>query len=235
VEIKLEDPSRHSNSNLKIHDNEDLQNRRNESLSAEKNEFLSTSESEELVRENLESSSKFTEFQKNSMRELKIGKIVVNISVGKSGDPLEKAITILKNLTEQRPCIRRAKQTIRTFGIRKNEPISCMVTLRKTKADTFLRKALRAKGNWISPRSFDRNGNFAFGIKEHIDIEGQRYYPNLGIVGMDVMVTVERPGFRVARRKRARSKIGNSHRVTKEESIEFVKNIFGVEVNAPVE
>ena len=37
-------------------------------------------------------------------------------------------------------------------------------------------------------------GNFAFGIKEHIDMSGTRYDPNLGIIGMDVMVSVERPG-----------------------------------------
>ncbi|UCH58193.1 MAG: 50S ribosomal protein L5 [Candidatus Bathyarchaeota archaeon] len=164
------------------------------------------------------------------MRDLKIGKVVVNITTGQSGEPLEKAMTILENLTGQRPCTRRAKQTIRTFGIRRNEPISCMVTLRGSKAEEFLRKTFLAVGNRINPRSFDRSGNFAFGIREHIDIPGERYDPNLGIVGMDVMATVERPGYRVSRRRRARSKVGTSHRVTREESIEFIKQSFGVEV-----
>lgn len=165
-----------------------------------------------------------------SMRELKIGKVVINITTGQSGEPLDRAMTILENLTGQRPCTRRAKQTIRTFGIRRNEPISCMVTLRGERAETVLRKTFQAVGNALNQRSFDREGNFAFGIKEHIDIPGQRYNPSLGITGMDVMVTVERPGYRVARRKRGRGRVGRSQKVTRDESIEFIKSHFGVEV-----
>ncbi|MDH5461323.1 MAG: 50S ribosomal protein L5, partial [Candidatus Bathyarchaeota archaeon] len=58
----------------------------------------------------------------------KIEKVTVNISVGKSGEPLEKASNVLKQLTGQQPCKRKAKQTIRGFGIRKGEPIACLVT-----------------------------------------------------------------------------------------------------------
>lgn len=166
----------------------------------------------------------------NPMQESRIGKVIVNISTGKSGEPLEKAMTILEKLTGQRPCTRRAKRTNRTFGIRKNELIACMVTLRGGMAEEFLGRALEAVGNRISPRSFDRHGNFAFGIREHIDIPGTRYDPSLGIVGMDVMVNVERPGYRVARRRRAKSKIGHAHRVKREEAVEFIRNRFGTEV-----
>jgi len=170
-----------------------------------------------------------------SMRDITIGKVVVNITTGASGEPLDRAMTILENLTGQRPAVRRAKQTIRTFGIRRNEPISCMVTLRGDSAEDFLRKAFPAVRNRINPRSFDRTGNFAFGIREHIDIPGQRYDPNLGIIGMDVMATIERPGFRVSRRRRAQSRVGRSHKVSREESIEFIKQSFGVEVGLPSE
>jgi large subunit ribosomal protein L5 len=52
---------------------------------------------------------------------------------------------------------------------------------------------------------------------------------------MDVMATVERPGYRVSRRRRTKSRVGHSHRVTREESIEFIKQSFGVEVGLPVE
>ncbi|MGD2200429.1 MAG: 50S ribosomal protein L5 [Candidatus Bathyarchaeota archaeon] len=169
------------------------------------------------------------------MRDIQIGKVVVNISTGESGEPLSRAMTILENMTDQKPAIRRAKQTVRAFGIRRNEPVACMVTLRGAKAEEFLRMTLPAVGNRINPRSFDRNGNFGFGISEHIDIPGQRYDPDLGIVGMDVMATVERAGYRVARRRRARGKVGRSHRVTRDESIEFIKQRFGVEVGLPSE
>lgn len=166
----------------------------------------------------------------NPMRKIHIGKVVVNISTGQSGEPLNKAMTVLENLTGQRPAPRRAKQTIRSFGIRRNEPIACVVTLRKERAVEFLRKAFRAVGNRINSRSFDKQGNFAFGIREHIDLPGTRYDPNLGITGMDIAVNVERPGYRVRRRKRMKSRVGSSHRVSKNESINFIREKFGVEV-----
>ena len=168
--------------------------------------------------------------QINPMKKIQISKVVINISVGQSGQPLTNAMTILEQITGQQPCQRIAKQTIRQFGIRKDEPIACMVTLRGDKAEEFLTKAFRAIGNEVKARSFDDNGNFAFGIREHIDIPGTRYNPNLGIIGMDVVVNLERPGYRVKMRKRASSNVGSLHRVSPNEGIEFIKEKFGVEV-----
>jgi len=166
----------------------------------------------------------------NPMKQIKIGKVVVNISVGASGEPLDKAMTILRQITGQEPCQRVAKQTIRQWGIRKSEPMACLVTLRGERADDFLQRAFRAVRNRVNPHSFDKNGNFAFGIREHIDIPGTRYDPNLGITGMDVNVTLERPGYRINRRKRAQSKVGSAHRVTPEESMTFIAEKYGVKV-----
>lgn len=166
----------------------------------------------------------------NPMKQLKIGKVVVNISVGASGEPLDNAMTILRQITGQEPCQRVAKQTIRQWGIRQNEPMACLITLRGERADAFLQRAFQAIRNRVNPRSFDKNGNFAFGIREHIDIPGTRYDPNLGITGMDVNVTLERPGYRVSRRKRAQSKVGSAHRVTPEESMTFIAEKYGVKV-----
>jgi large subunit ribosomal protein L5 len=168
----------------------------------------------------------------NPMRALRIGKVVVNIGVGASGDPLDHAQTIMEQLTGQTPCQRLAKQTIRGFNIRKREPIACMVTLRGEKAEAFLGRAFTAIGKKIKSRSFDKWGNFAFGIKEHIDISGTRYDPNLGITGMDVMVTLERAGYHIDEKKHARGRIGKNHKVTPEESMRFIEKKFGVEVGA---
>ena len=164
----------------------------------------------------------------NPMKELRIGKVVVNISVGQSGQPLSNAMDILEQVTGQKPNQRAAKQSLRPWGLRKGEPMACAVTLRDEKADEFLRKAFTAVRNHINPRSFDKDGNFAFGIKEHIDIPGTRYDPQKGIIGMDVMATIERPGYRVSRRKRARSKVGSSHKVSPEEAREFIASTYGV-------
>ena len=166
----------------------------------------------------------------NPMLKPRIEKVVINCCVGKSGEPLEKAMKILQELTGQKPSIRRAKKTIRDFGIRRKEPIACVVTLRGERAREFLSRAFQAVDNRISKSSFDEMGNFSFGIKEHIDIPGVKYDPELGIIGMDVSVALERPGFRVKRRRRARSKVGTEHLLSPDEAISFIREEFNVEI-----
>lgn len=164
------------------------------------------------------------------MLQPKILKVNVNISVGKSGEPLEKASKVLEQLTGQKPMKRKAKKTIRDFGIRKGEPISCVVTLRKEKAVEFLSRTLKAVDNRISKDCFDKNGNFSFGIKEHIEIPGTKYMPELGIFGMDISVGLGRGGYRVKEKRRAKSRIGRSHQLRPEEAVAFVKDTMGVEI-----
>ncbi len=169
-------------------------------------------------------------WQDNPMLKPKIEKVTVNMAVGKSGEALEKAATVLEQLTGQKPCKRKAKKTIRDFGIRKGEPISCIVTLRKEKAKEFLKKALNAVDNKISKETFDNLGNFSLGIKEHIEMPGTKYVPELGIHGFDVCVTLCRPGYRVKKRRRAKSDVGSQHQLTPEEAVLFIKEEFGVEI-----
>lgn len=160
----------------------------------------------------------------------KIEKVVVNISVGKSGEPLEKATRVLKEITGQTPCKRKAKDSIRDFNIRKGESIACIVTLRKEKALEFLNKALPVVDKKLSARSFDKQGNFSFGLKEHIELPGVKYDPDVGIFGMDVCVSMIRPGYRVKSRRKQKGKIGSKHVLTPEESMTFARETFGVEI-----
>ena len=160
----------------------------------------------------------------------RIEKVVVNFSVGKSGEPLENASKVLKELTNQKPVKKKAKKTIRDFGVRQGEPIACVVTLRKQKAIDFLKKVLPVVDNKISRSSFDRQGNFAFGIKEHIEIAGVKYDPDVGIFGMDVCVSMSRPGYRVKNRRKGKAPLGSKHVLTPEEAVVFVKQTLGVEV-----
>jgi len=169
-------------------------------------------------------------WEENPMLKPRIEKVVVNIGVGKSGEPLEKASKVLKELTGQTPCKRKAKKTIRDFGIRRGEPIACMVTLRKQKAIEFLKKVLHVVDYKLPKSCFDRHGNFTFGIKEHIEIPGVKYDPEIGIFGMDVCVSLSRPGWRVKYRQRARSKVGSKHALTPEEAMVFVKDTLEVEI-----
>ena len=168
--------------------------------------------------------------EEQPMLKPRIEKVVVNLNVGKSGEPLEKATRVLEELTGQVPVKRNAKNTIRDFGIRKGEPIACTVTLRKQKAIDFLKKVLPVVDNKISRSSFDKQGNFAFGLKEHIEIAGVKYDPDVGILGMDVCVSVNRPGQRVKIRRKQKSRVGSKHILTPEESVAFIGKTLGVEI-----
>jgi large subunit ribosomal protein L5 len=164
------------------------------------------------------------------MRAIKLAKVTVHIGVGKSGDMLEKAKKVITELTGQKPCTKQAKMTLKEFSIREGEPITCLTTLRGEKAAAFLKRGLEAINNSVKRSSFDENGNFAFGIKEHIEIPGTKYVPELGIFGMDVMVTLERPGFRIKRRRIRPARIGKSHRVTRDDAIKFITENFGAQI-----
>ena len=160
----------------------------------------------------------------------RVAKVTINICVGGASERLEKAAKLLEQLTGQKPSIRKAKKTIREFGIHKKQPIAAVVTLRGQKALEFLRKALYAINYTLKASSFDKFGNVSFGIKEHLLLPGVKYDPDIGIFGMDVALTVERAGFRVIRRRRKRSTIPYKHRVKREESMLLLEILFGVKI-----
>ncbi len=158
----------------------------------------------------------------NVMRGIEIEKLIINCSVGEAGDKLTKAVKVLKDLSGQEPVTSTAKITIRTFSVRRGEKIACHVTVRGDKAKDLLERGLKVKEYELNRNCFTDFGHFGFGIHEHIDL-GLRYDPYTGIYGMDFYVVLKRPGMRVAKRKRARRKVGNAQRISKEDSQEWFK------------
>merc|ERR1719384_2309862 len=158
----------------------------------------------------------------NVMRTIKIDKMVINCCVGESGDRLTRAARVLEQLTGQKPVFSRARYTVRTFGIRRNEKISCYVTVRGERAEEILDRGLKVKEYELKQRNFSETGCFGFGISEHIDL-GIKYDPTTGIYGMDFYVVLKRPGARVARKKANRGRVGAQHKISADEAREWFK------------
>ena len=118
-----------------------------------------------------------------------------------------------------------ARYTIRSFGIRRNEKISCCVTVRGEKAREILDRGLKVKEYELKAQCFNNTGCFGFGITEHIDL-GMKYDPSTGIFGMNFFIVLARCGGRVARRKRGRSRIGTHQKVTREEAMQWFRDKF---------
>ena len=136
---------------------------------------------------------------KNALAVPRIDKIVVNMGVGKGAEDIkivEGAANELTTITGQRAVVTRAKKAISNFKIRENSPVGCRVTLRRRIMYEFLEKLVRIAlprvhdFRGISPRGFDKAGNFSFGITE------QNIFPEIDSdritrsQGMDVTIVV---------------------------------------------
>jgi len=168
--------------------------------------------------------------EKNPMLEIVMDKVTVNIGVGEAGERLIKARKVLELVTKQPPIVTISKTTNRDLGIRQGQEIGCKVTLRGESAEEFLKRAFWTRNNKIAGYSFDPEGNFSFGIADYTDFEGMKYDPEIGIVGMDINVTLRRRGKRVSQRYRLQRKISQRHRITHNDGRKFLCSKFNLEV-----
>jgi large subunit ribosomal protein L11e len=124
----------------------------------------------------------------------------------------------LEQLTGQTPVYSKARFTVRSFGIRRNEKIAVHCTVRGPKAEEILERGLKVKEYELRKDNFSDTGNFGFGIQEHIDL-GLKYDPSVGIYGLDFYVVLGRAGYSVSERRRCKNKLGFKHKVTRDESM----------------
>ena len=164
------------------------------------------------------------------MKKITLEKVVLNMGVGKSGDVIDIAKRALDQISGKKSSSRTAKETQRDWGIRKGEPIGAAVTIRGNDAKELLKRLLEAKGNTVNGKSFDNFGNYSFGIKEHIDIPGVKYDPQIGILGLGISITLTRPGYGIRTRSKHKARVGKNHIIKSEEAKDYLVKEFGVTV-----
>jgi large subunit ribosomal protein L5 len=163
----------------------------------------------------------------NVMRGIKVQKLTLNIGTGKDQVALEKAQRLLNTISGVTSVRTVTQKRIAAWGLRPGLPIGVKVTLRKDKATALIPKLMYAKDNKLADNYFDDNGNVSFGIKEYIDIKDARYDPDIGSMGLQCSITLERPGNRIKNRKLLRRVVPIHHRVSKADAMAFLKEKFG--------
>ncbi len=158
----------------------------------------------------------------NPMKEIKIEKLTINIGCGDDKNKIENAQKLLAKITEGKSLVTVSKKRS-TFGIAKGKPLGVKLTLRKEKAEEFFKNVVKAVDNKVKHSQIDSDGNISFGVKEYIDLPNIKYSPEIGMLGMDVAVTVERPGYHVKRRRIEKAIIGKKHRITREDTVNWLK------------
>ena len=141
------------------------------------------------------------------MREIKIEKVI--LSVGATGDQLEKGFKLLKMLSGRQPIKTKSRKRIPSLGVRPGLEIGAMITIRKN-PEEILKRMLLAIDNALKRKQVSEN-NFSFGIKEYLEIPGVEYNREIGIMGLDVTVVFNKAGKRVKLKK-----IGSKKRKTGE-------------------
>ncbi|MEL6316235.1 MAG: 50S ribosomal protein L5 [Pseudomonadota bacterium] len=134
---------------------------------------------------------------KNHMQIPRLDKIVLNIGVGeavKDSKKIRAAEGDLTAIAGQKPVVTRAKNSIAGFKLREGMPIGVKVTLRRARMYEFLDRLItiampRIRDfRGVSPKSFDQNGNYAMGLKEHLVFPEIDYDKIDQTWGMDIVI-----------------------------------------------
>jgi large subunit ribosomal protein L5 len=134
---------------------------------------------------------------KNEMQIPRIDKIVINMGVGEAAQDSKKlqgALADLEAIAGQKPVATRATKSIAGFKLREGQLIGAKVTLRQDRMYEFLDRLVtialpRVRDlRGLNGKSFDGNGNYAMGMKEHIVFPEIDYDKVEKVRGMDIVV-----------------------------------------------
>jgi large subunit ribosomal protein L5 len=159
---------------------------------------------------------------KNIMRIPRLEKVVLNC--GGTAEKLEKAIKLLKILTNRTINEIVSQKRIPTFGVRPGLKTGAMVSLRGKEKEELLKRLFGAVNNKIKIKQI-QNNHFSFGIKEYLEIPDMEYQRDIGILGLDVTAVFSRAGKRVGLKKIKQGKAPRKQEVSKEEIIEYLTKL----------
>ncbi len=134
----------------------------------------------------------------NPMQVPKISKITINMGVGEAvADKkiMENARADMEKITGQRPVTTLARKSVAAFKIRDGMPIGCKVTLRRERMYEFLDRLVNIAiprirdFRGLSPKAFDRQGNYSMGVQEQIIFPEINYDEVDTIRGLDITIT----------------------------------------------
>ena len=134
----------------------------------------------------------------NIMEVPKLTTISINMGVGDAKvnpKALESAVDELTMISGQKPVVTLSKKDISNFKIRRGFPVGCKVTMRGNRMYDFFERLItvalpRTRDfRGLSFKSFDRRGNFNFGVMEQIIFTEINYDKIDSIRGMDINIT----------------------------------------------
>ena len=134
---------------------------------------------------------------KNDMQIPRLDKIVLNMGIGEAVNDTKKVRAAVADLTViagQQPVVTKAKKSIAGFRVREDMPLGAKVTLRGDRMYDFIDRLITVAMprirdfRGVSPKSFDGNGNFAMGLKEHIVFPEVDYDKIDQMWGMDIII-----------------------------------------------
>ena len=136
---------------------------------------------------------------KNTYMGPKLEKVVINMGLGLDGADakiMKSTEEDLSKITGQKPTITKFKKSVANFKTRKGTNAGLKVTLRGNKMYEFIDRLVnialpRIKDfRGLSPKGFDKFGNYTFGIKEHIIFPEVNFDRIDKIRGLDVVVVI---------------------------------------------
>ena len=136
---------------------------------------------------------------KNTFMSPKLEKVVINMGLGLDGADakiLKSTEEDLAKITGQKPTITKFKKSVANFKTRKGTNAGLKVTLRGNKMYEFIDRLVnialpRIKDfRGLSADSFDKFGNYTFGVKEHIIFPEVNFDRIDKIRGLDIVVVI---------------------------------------------